>query len=69
MTRLILHFSNQQSIYFRDNMIDFAQIFQNVETIFTYFFQYNIKNIDKRYFLYHDFPKHYVYHNKKNERR
>ncbi len=71
ITRLIMHLSDEQSMYFSKNVtVKQIQIILNeIETTLTAWFWYNQQHLNERVLLYQEFSTHYIYQLKREQRR
>ena len=71
ITRLIVHLSDEQSMYFSENVtVKQIQIILNeIETTLTAWFWYNQQHSNERALLYQEFSTHYIYQLKREQRR
>ena len=69
--RLIMHLSDEQSMYFSKNVTtkQIQIILNEIETTLTAWFQYNQQHSDKHALLYQKFSTHYIYQLKREQRR
>ena len=71
MMFLNLHLSNQQSIYYRNDIVFNEKMrdwLNQFDFILITWFKYNFEHQKKRHILYYDFSIHYVYNFKKKTR-
>ncbi len=68
---LIVHLSDEQSMYFLKNVTakQIQIILNEIETTFTAWFQYNLQHLNEHALLYQKFSTHYIYQLKREQRR
>ncbi len=71
ITRLIMHLSDEQSMYFSKNVTakQIQVILNEIETTLTAWFRYNQQHSNEHALLYQEFSTHYIYQSKREQRR
>ncbi len=69
--QLIMHLSDEQSMYFLKNVTakQIQIILSEIETTLTAWFWYNQQHLNEHALLYQEFLTHYVYQSKREQRR